>query len=43
MDGRLACLDDAQTERYNALVGTPLDKLRRDLDKEIFKRVEEII
>jgi aryl-alcohol dehydrogenase-like predicted oxidoreductase len=43
MDGRLARLVDTQTERYNALVGTPLDKPRRDLYKEIFKRVEEII
>ncbi|KAJ7353686.1 hypothetical protein DFH08DRAFT_857492 [Mycena albidolilacea] len=43
MDGRLARPVDTQTERYNALAGTPLDKPRRDSDKEIIKRVEEIV
>jgi aryl-alcohol dehydrogenase-like predicted oxidoreductase len=42
MDGHLARPIGTKTERFNTFVGTPLDKPRRDSDKEIIKRVEEI-
>jgi aryl-alcohol dehydrogenase-like predicted oxidoreductase len=42
MDGYLARPIGTKTERHNTFAGTMLEKLRRDSDNEIIKRVEEI-
>lgn len=42
MDGHLARPVDTETPRTKSINGTPLEKRRRDSDKEIIRRVEEL-